>query len=312
MKIKKTFIDLRSDFGFKHCMGDEIIMKSFLNAVLSEDYGHIESLKFENTEAKRLTKDNRGAIFDIRCKLDDGTSILVEMQNYMHCYFETRANYYLCKVLEDVVKAGTNWRSMKEDIPRIVGIFIMGVEMEKLKKVVTKVAKCDIETGDIFWDREWQYYISLPHVKELCSSPSTKEVWFDFFKNLGNMERIDERVLERADEGLLELIKKAQISALSAEEYAEYEAALKILADEGVSEAYGYNRGMKDGIEKGMRDGLEKGRIEADTKHHQEILESATTMILAGLDDQLIIKFLPSLSLDEIRRLREDKEETSR
>lgn len=41
------YIDLRCDFGFKYCLSDEIIMKSFLNAILEGDEDTITSVKFE-------------------------------------------------------------------------------------------------------------------------------------------------------------------------------------------------------------------------------------------------------------------------
>lgn len=61
------------------------------------------------------------------------------------------------------------------------------------------------------------------------------------------MERLDPKVYERADEALLKLIEKAKVSALSPEEYAQYQAELKILSNWGTPERYGYDRGKKDG-----------------------------------------------------------------
>ncbi|MBO4806937.1 MAG: hypothetical protein J5554_12965, partial [Paludibacteraceae bacterium] len=80
-----------------------------------------------------------------------------------------------------------------------------------------------------------------------------RNIWIDIVKNLGIMEEIDPHVFEVADEGLLELIEKARVSALSPEEYARYEAELKIIGDEGSAEAYGYDQGVDAGIEKGIR-----------------------------------------------------------
>lgn len=41
-----TFMDLRSDFGFKFCMRDETVMKSFLNAILEDETDKITSVQF--------------------------------------------------------------------------------------------------------------------------------------------------------------------------------------------------------------------------------------------------------------------------
>ena len=81
---------------------------------------------------------------------------------------------------------------------------------------------------------------------------TTRDIWFDFFKNLGRMENIDPSVYDRADEGLLRLIEKAKIGALSEEEYKVYEASMKILADEMDMEEHGYERGIEVGRKEGM------------------------------------------------------------
>ena len=66
------------------------------------------------------------------------------------------------------------------------------------------------------------------------------------------MEFIDPSVYERADEGLRQLIKRAEVGALSEKEYDQYEASMKLLADEIDMEKQGYERGMADGMQKGI------------------------------------------------------------
>ena len=63
------------------------------------------------------------------------------------------------------------------------------------------------------------------------------------------MDIIDEDIIAKADEGLLQLIEKAKVAALSKEEYAEYEASLKILSDDGLAEDFGYRRGKEEEAE---------------------------------------------------------------
>lgn len=63
------------------------------------------------------------------------------------------------------------------------------------------------------------------------------------------MDRIDPSVYERADEGLLKLLKKAEAAALTDEEYELYEASMKRLEDEIDMEQHGYERGLARGRE---------------------------------------------------------------
>ncbi len=66
------------------------------------------------------------------------------------------------------------------------------------------------------------------------------------------MENIDSSVYERADKGLLKLIEKAKVAALSEEEYNLYEASMKALEDEMDMEEHGYKRGREKGREEGI------------------------------------------------------------
>ena len=91
----RKYVNLKTDWGFKHLMGKEPQMLSFLNSLLKEDYGEIKELHFENVEVLSDQPDGRGVIFDLLCRTESGDKIIVEMQNYSQLFFKTRANYYL-------------------------------------------------------------------------------------------------------------------------------------------------------------------------------------------------------------------------
>ncbi|MBQ0155202.1 MAG: PD-(D/E)XK nuclease family transposase [Bacteroidales bacterium] len=176
---------------------------------------------------------------------------------------------------------------MKKDISKIIGIFIMGKSMDGLEKPITRTAECDLDTGKMFWDRHRKYFVSLPKFKLDTTNITTKDIWLDFFKNLGHMENIDPSVYERADAGLLRLIEKAKIGALSEDEQRTYEASMKELEDEGFSEDYVFEQGEKKGIEIG---------------EHNKSLQIATDMKKKGFDFVLIHE-LTNVSLEEIEKL---------
>ena len=277
------FIDLRCDFGFKYCMSDPIIMKSFLNAILDGDEDTITRVKFENVEKTASQKDKRGVTFDLLCTTNKGNSILIEMQNSCQKYFKTRANFYVYKLMDSKIKRGSAWKKMKKDIPKIIGIFIMGKNMADIDKAVTRTAECDLDTGKIFWDRHRKYFISLPQFSLDVNNITKRDIWFDFFKNLGRMENIDPSVYERADEGLLRLIEKAKIGALSEKEHRIYEASMKALEDEVDMEEAGYERGLEEG-------------------RKNNSIQIAKEMKKEGMNPSLIAK-LTKLSLNEIETL---------
>ena len=121
------------------------------------------------------------------------------------------------------------------------------------------------------------------------------------------MENIDPSVYERADEGLLRLIEKAKVSALSEEEYDQYEASLKYLEDEIDMEQHGYERGMEEGLKKGteqgmeqgLKQGMKQGKLEGEKTAN---LRNAKRMKQKGLDVDDIAE-ITGLSLEDIEKL---------
>ncbi len=281
------FIDLRCDFGFKYCMSDPIIMKSFLNAILDGDEAPILDVQFENVELPRMIKGERGVIFDMLCTTDKGDTILVEMQNSYQKFFKTRANFYTYHILRRKIERGDGWKEMKNDISKIIGIFIMGDGLAGLDKVITKTAECDLEGGKVFWDRHRKYFISLPKFKLDVNNITTKDIWINCLKNSEDMDRISPRVYEKADEGLLRLLKKANIAALTDEELDYYEASMKALEDE------------MDQKEIGIEIGMEKGMVEGGRKKSVQI---AMEMKKDGVAIDSISKWT-GLEIEEIEKL---------
>lgn len=273
------FIDLRCDFGFKYCMSDPIIMKSFLNAILDGDEETITDVTFENVEIPRETEDQRGVIFDLLCTTDKGDTILIEMQNSNQKFFKTRANFYIYNLLRKKIDRGHVWKKMKQDISKIIGIFIMGDGLNGLDKVITRTAECDLDTGCEFWNRHRKYFISLPQFTLDINNITNKDIWIDFLKNLGSMDKIHPSVYERADEGLLRLLKKANIAALTDEDLDYYEASMKRLEDEIDMEEIGYEKGIRD-----------------------KAVQIAIDMKRDGVDPKNIAKWT-DLTLDEIEKL---------
>ncbi len=101
------------------------------------------------------------------------------------------------------------------------------------------------------------------------------------------MERIDESVYDRADEGLLRLIEKAKVSALSEEEQKLYDASMKLLEDEIDMEEHGYKRGVKDGTAQG------------ESRARQLIISNLRQ---AGFSDEKIAE-ITQIPLEEITKL---------
>lgn len=233
MTMRSGYVNLKTDWGFKHLMGHEPQMRSFLNSLLSEEYGEIKSLTFENVEVLSDRKGGRGVIFDLFCTTDSGDKIIVEMQNYSQLFFKTRANYYLYTLMTKVLGRGVDWNKMKKDIPHLIGIFFLGKRMGTETKAIIETEEFDRIEKTPFWDRMRKYFIILENFDFTdLEQPSFKDCWIEIIKNLGsNMYKISPSVYEKADPALLELIERANVCNLTKEERIRYEAGLKAIED---------------------------------------------------------------------------------
>ena len=324
MTMRSGYVNLKTDWGFKHLMGHEPQMRSFLNSLLSEEYGEIKSLTFENVEVLSDRKGGRGVIFDLFCTTDSGDKIIVEMQNYSQLFFKTRANYYLYTLMTKVLGRGVDWNKMKKDIPHLIGIFFLGKRMGTETKAIIETEEFDRIEKTPFWDRMRKYFIILENFDFTdLEQPSFKDCWIEIIKNLGdNMYKIHPSVYEKADPALLELIERAQVGNLSDDEYLRYEAGLKALEDyidfdEMLAEAQAKVEEAQAWAEEAQAKAAEaqakaaeaqakaaeakaEGRAEGERRTQ---IETAKRMLEDDFSTELIAKFT-GLSIDEIENLK--------
>ena len=82
VEISERYVNPYTDFGFKKLFGTELnkdLLISFLNA-LFKDKPEITDLTYLNTEHLGEGITDRKAVFDVYCRLADGSRIIVEMQ----------------------------------------------------------------------------------------------------------------------------------------------------------------------------------------------------------------------------------------
>lgn len=198
-------------------------------------------------------------------------------------------------ILRKKIGRGVKWDKMECDISKIIGIFILSDKFEEFHKVITRTAECDLDEGDLFWNRHRKYFVYLHDFVMDENNITTKNIWINCFKNLGKMDKIHSSVMERADEGLKRLLEKANIAALTEEERDYYEASMKRLEDEIDMEEHGFERGFHEGKEEGIGIGEIRGE-------RNKAIKIATDMKKEGLEYTFIQKYT-GLSFEEIDKL---------
>ena len=92
MLYKFKYADLLDDDVFKLVFGREStkdVMIEFLNQVLPDR--KIADLEFIDKEMHPVERDLKGSVYDMFCKTDDGSKIIVEVQRRKQPFYPERA-----------------------------------------------------------------------------------------------------------------------------------------------------------------------------------------------------------------------------
>ena len=97
MQSEFRYADLMNDDVFKLVFGQESskdVMIEFLNRVIEDRV--IVDLEFMDKEMKSLDRDKKDSIYDMFCKTDDGSRIVVEVQRRKQESYIERSIYDSC------------------------------------------------------------------------------------------------------------------------------------------------------------------------------------------------------------------------
>ena len=107
MSYDFKYADLLDDEVFKLVFGREStkdVMIEFLNQVILDR--RIVDLQFIDKEMHPIERDSKGSVYDMFCKTDDGSRIIVEVQRRKQPFYPERALYYSTFQIQRQVEAG--------------------------------------------------------------------------------------------------------------------------------------------------------------------------------------------------------------
>ena len=279
------FINLFTDFGFKHIFGREMdkdILIEFLNDLLEGEHT-ITELRIMNNERLPETEQGRKVIFDIHCETDKGERIIIEMQNREQPNFKDRALYYLShSVVEQGIKGTWDYK-----LAAVYGVFFLNFTLDEKNrpnnnrnegKFRRDIVLADRETGQVFNPKFRQIYIE--HMDTLDRMPfKARKAIFERLERIGSMAN------------------------LTPKQRAQYEAEWKMYNDYYNTLDFAVEKGMEKGMEKGLQEGLQKGKAERKAEGRQEEKHSiALNLKKLGVSIEQIA-FATGLSIEEIEKL---------
>ena len=282
---KSVFINPFVDRGFKILFGQESSKELLIELIndLLEGEHHVEDLSYMDKEDPGETTDGRGAVFDLLCKDQDGTTFIVELQNARQTYFYERALYYLCRTIVSQGKKGESWEF--ELVP-VYGIFLLNFRSGKTDKVRTDLVIADRETGKQKSRNFREIFIEFPLFNKTeaeCKTPL--DYWL---YNLKHMEQLEHLSFKGQKALFARLEELARIANMNKKERAEYEAALKIYRDNENVVTTARREGKEEGIAIGEERGLKKGILTTARLMKQNGISFEQIKVCTGLSDEEI------------------------
>ena len=264
------YVDLLSDIGFKHVFGREAnkeILIVFLNEVLPDR--KISDIEHIRNEQIPLNRKKKKSIYDLYCKTDDGSRIIVEVQQEQQDDYVDRTLYYTTFAIQNQIERGT------EDytICPIYSVSILNKGLRELKgtKDVLSVFRIKGLAQDIVLSNKYTLiFIELNKFNKKLGQIAQDNILERFYYCLKHMAYLNERPLVLQQEIFAKLFEAAQIAEMPEEEQEEYFAQMITERDRKSQMKTATRIGMEKGMKKGMKKGMEKAIIETARKFKEQ------------------------------------------
>lgn len=281
MENRSVFMNLTTDFGFKHIFGpdaDSRFIISFLNALLKGER-EIIKVMFIDKEHIGDRPDERAMIYDLHCLTSSGEKIIVEMQNRYQSNFRDRALLYVSADIYHQARRG-DW---DYKISPVYGVFLMNFDWKEFENdPMREDVYLTNKDGRIFSDKLRLIFLKIPLMEKEAKDCETElEMWMYLFKNSDKMTAMPRNFMKCKT--FEELEHTASLGALTAQEQKDYDRSLKVLRD---------NYAIADHERR-------QGRAEGRAEERSEIV---LTMLDKGCDANFISEVL-NMPIDEILRI---------
>ena len=317
----QRFIYPTSDWGFKYLLGSEEnkdILLELLNRIFP-DY-HIESLEFLPRDITIPVGKMRDASFDVHCRLQDGSRMVIEMQNYVKSSFFDRSTVYTAAAVLDHY---VNSRSKGYSIGRTIFLAFAGDPLFKtVARTPVRLAMCDIDEPETTQrsDKVLQIFLELPKfagsLQEINEDTPFLEKLSYVLMEMADCEDIPDNLNDSLLERLFKAADTAKMKQDTKESYmksilgeAEYEANLEDWKAEGLEEgrreglAEGHREGRAEGLEEGRKEGLKEGRAEGLKEGRAEGIENVARKLKAEGAAVELIMSATGLSRADLEKL---------
>jgi predicted transposase/invertase (TIGR01784 family) len=285
------FINPKTDYAFKKIFGSEQshdILISFLNAILYDGNVVIKDLEILNPYLAPRIRGVKATYLDVKAKLDNETTVIIEMQVLNIEGFEKRILYNAAKAYSTQLGVGQDYALLDPVIALTITDFEMFPEINQLiSRFILK--EKDFLVDYPIYDIEL-VFVELPKFeKEVDRLETLADKWLYFLKCARQLDVVPESM------NLVPEIKQAFDMAnevnLTPEQIEDMEMQEMFIHDQRNAIKKALNQGRQEGLE----EGVEQGKVAARLEMARNLLDV--------LDDEAISR-ASGLSVAEVTQLR--------
>ena len=263
MQGEFKYADLLDDDVFKLVFGRESskdVMIEFLNQVIPDR--KIIDLEFVDKEMHHVDRSRKDSIYDMFCKTDDGSRIVVEVQRRKQANFAERAIYYSTFSIANQVSAGAGCYDFYPVY--VISILNFGFKPGGTK-VKSEFRLYETDTRELLTDRVTFIFLDLSKFKKTAEelSGDILEGMYFCFKNIVSLterpEILEHDVFRKIFE-VSELINMDEVTRSKVIEKMTTERDLRNQMEYALQEA------IAEGHAEGLAAGLAEGLAEAARK----------------------------------------------
>lgn len=290
MQGEFKYADLLDDDVFKLVFGRESskdVMIEFLNQVIPDRM--IVDLEFVDKEMHHLDRSRKDSVYDMFCKTDDGSRIVVEVQRRKQANFAERAIYYSTFSIANQVSAGAGCYDFYPVY--VISILNFGFKPGG-SKVKSEFRLYETDTRELLTDRVTFIFLDLSKFKKTAEelSGDILEGMYFCFKNIVSLterpEILEHDVFRKIFE-VSELINMDEVTRSKVIEKMTTERDLRNQMEYARQEAIaeGHAKGHAEGHAKGLAEGLAEG-------HAEGLAEAARKMVASGMTHEVVADIL--------------------
>ena len=292
------YADLLDDNVFKLVFGREStkdVMIEFLNQVIPDR--RIEELEFIDKEMHPVERDAKGVVYDMFCKTDDGSRIIVEVQRRKQPFYPERAIYYSTFQIQRQVEAGAD----NYDFLPVYVVNILDFKMDKSSdnnEVKTVFRLYEESTHVLLTNRITFIFIELPKFKKTIDEldGNVLEGMYFCFKN---MAVLNERPKVLTHNVFKKIFDASELYNMDKE--TRKNVLKNMTTERDLRNQMEYAR--QEAIAEGLAEGLAEGRAEGRAAGLAEgRAEDARNFLALGVDPEIISK-ATGISIEELQNL---------